>query len=635
MGFIRSKLHGEVLQEIELIDGSEYTIGRSSSCDICIDKFIKISRQHIKISQNRQGVWEARLISPFGKVVHNGEEMSLVTLNKDLSFHVLSYEITFLVSKPLESNGEGAELAPKEPSPEKLYLEESSHLDVTADGLSELTPYLEFFGTEEPLEPIPLKGKTSWIIGRDDTSDIIIPQSIMSRRHFEITNRDGEFYISDLGSSNGTELNGLQLQTGQDQIIGSHDLITIKDVKIRLLIKNESLGGNFLQEIPQSPLPMEMSDFADTRRPDVVRLPSTDLPKTNKRKKMIYLVICGLSLFIMYDLFLGGKNPSSKTTESADMSSKMEGRLFQSLSKEKQMIIKDTFNLARTHYTQGNYELCLSEIQKIHEEIPFYDSSKEIDSLCRQGKILFLKQEEQNRREQIARQTNEIINITIQKCRAAIKPQTTLSELESCFSPAMERSPGNQEIERLLNEIKLRDQKRIEDRNKNKLYQSRVQKGLKKYNAAKRIYKVGSLHQAIQAYESYLNSSFPDPRRMKVKAKRELASIRRNLKTRADESIKECRVFLGRKDYKNAIKSCDVALSNEPSNKEAEDLRQISISYLRERMKGIYNDAILEEQFGNIQAAREKWHQMMKESLASDEYFKKAKRKLKKYGMEI
>ena len=95
MGFIRSKLYGEVLQEIELIDGSEYTIGRSSSCDICIDKFIKISRQHIKISQNRQGVWEARLISPFGKVVHNGEEMSLVTLNKDLSFHVLSYEITF------------------------------------------------------------------------------------------------------------------------------------------------------------------------------------------------------------------------------------------------------------------------------------------------------------------------------------------------------------------------------------------------------------------------------------------------------------------------------------------------------------------------------------------------------------
>ena len=633
MGFIQSKLHGEVLQEIELIDGSEYTIGRSSSCDICIDKFIKISRQHIKISQNRQGVWEARLISQFGSVVHNGEEVSSVTLNKDLSFHVLSYEITFHISKSLESDGEGVGLVPKGASLEKLYLEESNHLDVTADGLSELTPYLEFFGTEEPMEPIPLKDKTSWIIGRDDASDITIPQSIMSRRHFEITNRDGEFYISDLGSSNGTELNGISLQAGQDQIIGSHDLITIKDVRIRLLIKNESLGGNFLQEIPQTSFPVEMSDFVDTRGPDVVRLSPTDLPKTNKRKKMIYLAIGGLSLIIVYGLF-SGKNPRSGT-ESADMSSKMEGRLFQSLSKEKQMIIKDTFNLARTHYTQGNYELCLSEIQKIHEEIPFYDSSKEIESLCRQGKHLFLKQEERNRREQIARQTNEIINITIQKCRSAIKNHTTLSELETCLYPAMERSPGNQEIERLLNGIKLRDQKRIEDRNKNKLYQSRVQRGLEKYNAAKRIYKVGSLQKAIHAYESYLKSSFPDPRRMKVKAKKELTSIRQKLKTRAHESIQECRRFLSHKDYKNAIKSCDVALSNEPSNKEAEDLRQRSISSLREKMKGIYNDAILEEQFGNIQAAREKWHQIMKESLASDEYFKKAKRKLRKYGMEI
>ena len=53
---------------------------------------------------------------------------------------------------------------------------------------------------------------------------------------------------------------------------------------------------------------------------------------------------------------------------------------------------------------------------------------------------------------------------------------------------------------------------------------------------------------------------------------------------------------------------------------------------MRQKMKSLYDDSILEEQFGKIEAAKEKWNQILKEDISSDEYFQRAKRKLKKYG---
>src|SRR5215217_8191851 len=50
-------------------------------------------------------------------------------------------------------------------------------------------------------------GKTT--IGRTSDNKISFPEdSNVSRYHAEIENRDGEFWLTDLGSSNGTQVNG-------------------------------------------------------------------------------------------------------------------------------------------------------------------------------------------------------------------------------------------------------------------------------------------------------------------------------------------------------------------------------------------------------------------------------------------
>jgi len=48
-------------------------------------------------------------------------------------------------------------------------------------------------------------GKT--VVGRED-SDIVAADKTLSAQHFAIENREGEFFIRDLGSTNGTKING-------------------------------------------------------------------------------------------------------------------------------------------------------------------------------------------------------------------------------------------------------------------------------------------------------------------------------------------------------------------------------------------------------------------------------------------
>ncbi len=68
----------------------------------------------------------------------------------------------------------------------------------------------------------PLNGQyfslnNDFIIGRDDEADIKLPFSYVSRKHCKIIIREEKLFIEDLGSSNGTYLNGARINTSAVQ----------------------------------------------------------------------------------------------------------------------------------------------------------------------------------------------------------------------------------------------------------------------------------------------------------------------------------------------------------------------------------------------------------------------------------
>jgi hypothetical protein len=76
-----------------------------------------------------------------------------------------------------------------------------------------------------------LRGGTTFVLGRDEAADLVIDDESASRRHAVIEKHADGYYLRDLGSSNGTYLNGLlhaqqaRLIEGQRFRIGQTEFI--------------------------------------------------------------------------------------------------------------------------------------------------------------------------------------------------------------------------------------------------------------------------------------------------------------------------------------------------------------------------------------------------------------------------
>lgn len=70
-------------------------------------------------------------------------------------------------------------------------------------------------------------GLTGLTVGRGTNNDVVLPDSFASQEHARLFNRDGEVWLEDLGSTNGTWVNGerimapIQLVPGDYVKIGS------------------------------------------------------------------------------------------------------------------------------------------------------------------------------------------------------------------------------------------------------------------------------------------------------------------------------------------------------------------------------------------------------------------------------
>ena len=76
----------------------------------------------------------------------------------------------------------------------------------------------------EGISMIPINA-SSVIAGNSDAVDIKLENRFVSRRHLQVRFESDVFYISDLGSTNGTYLNGNKLNPNEEQILRDGDRV--------------------------------------------------------------------------------------------------------------------------------------------------------------------------------------------------------------------------------------------------------------------------------------------------------------------------------------------------------------------------------------------------------------------------
>ena len=110
------------------------------------------------------------------------------------------------------------------------------------------------------------------LVGRGEEAKIRIPQDSVSRRHCEFVERDGHVWIRDLGSTNGTLLDGKRVQPNVDTPVSSGGTVSVGDVQIRVEYAMPRAGDDdrtiLLKRLPD----VDRAGAADAEHPGLIEL---------------------------------------------------------------------------------------------------------------------------------------------------------------------------------------------------------------------------------------------------------------------------------------------------------------------------------------------------------------------------
>ena len=104
----------------------------------------------------------------------------------------------------------------------------------------------------------PLEGRGPWSIGRSEENDIVISSPNVSRRHARLSRSENGFVVEDLGSTNGTLLDGAPIDRER---IESGDELTFGGVAARFVRRANG-------EVPSSQEPWDFGGAEEARKQD-------------------------------------------------------------------------------------------------------------------------------------------------------------------------------------------------------------------------------------------------------------------------------------------------------------------------------------------------------------------------------
>lgn len=669
--------HGSEIRELELESGREYTFGRGSDCDVQLEEQTGISRTHFRLIEDG-GQWSAQVVSKFGDIQHAGLPVQQLALEPGAVFKLGAYDFHFLDAKQEAAPQPSATLPATIDANDNLFqhqgpiavgggamsypppVSETPHEDPGFDGNDEATrviaheaevPFIRMVEPNGREENVKLEGRR-WIAGREDGSNILLNDRKASRRQFELTSTPQGYFIRDLGSSNGTLLNGMQLAHDELKAIRSGDVIQVGKVLLHFEIRDPHFE-NKLMVVPTQvrsdfPIvvqsPYEMINYPVASGPggavrvdgqsgglmakiDSLPIPFTENLDAEKKKKVRFWIIAAIILIPMTLVFmLGGNDKPKKPAAKTNIA-------FDKLTPKQQQQVKEIYALALNLYMQQKLALAADQLAKLHEIIKDgYENSLAMAQECAQQADMerqLRDLEEQKRRQEEIRRT---VEKTIRDCDALSKRSTSMEEITRCLRPAMELDPENSLVREAINRVQARiDRERMERMDRDR-YRKEVARGKSLYDKAQALELEGEYQDALAAYRVHANSHFPDPDGLRAISQRQILSITKKIDSKVEDFLHAAEAAYGVGNYREALEDVAKAKKINPKHERAAELNGKYRRELNTKLREIYEEAVISEGLGQIDEAKGRWKKILETDTADGEYYKKAKHKMRAYG---
>lgn len=161
-------------------------------------------------------------------------------------------------------------------------------------------PVLTFVSGTQPGEQFPLGPEgESWVAGRSDDADLVLADDTVSRKHARIYESRGALWLRDLGSRNGTMLNGRAVQHHRlregDRITIGASLLRVDSASVQTLElakgpgpEEITAGRSMSGSIQDIPLADVLQWLATSRKTGTLRVRGRSIGELFLRQGSVY-----------------------------------------------------------------------------------------------------------------------------------------------------------------------------------------------------------------------------------------------------------------------------------------------------------------------------------------------------------
>ena len=517
-------------------------------------------------------------------------------------------------------------------------------------------------------------------IGRSQKCNVVLEDRKSSRKHSIIRRENGKFILKDLGSANGTLVNGERVDEHELQ---SGDVLTIGDTQFtfRLIQADyETKKADFIavpqseipQAAPQAQGPMDGSypmdpsqqpfqpgapmanglDFSESQPgAGATAAPAGDFSSVEPEKKtiigkmldryrsmntkqqIIYGVVFLGALYMLLDDDPAPQkakllNQPAKVVKKAEDKKPGSGMTFENLTPEQQRYVENQNQLALDYFKNRDYDSSLLEVEKIFSLVQDYKGARTIESLAREGKHRLEAQEEERKKKDQEKQAQIRLQELIEQARLHMEKKE-YKEAEATFPDIEILQPENTAVSEWRKIIMGENDRKEREENEKRRIAAESKAQWSDYEKVMVLMKDKKYWDALDGFDALVAKSIIDSKlaenvKLGTKKAEDLIAADR------DPLLAEGKQLEEEGKYTEAYRSYQKAYQVDPTDHSSiEGMARIR-GNLNGRAKAIYAEGVFAESYGDMDAAERQYRQVLEVVPNDDDYYQKAQIRLKR-----